>query len=475
MNARVEGTFESWRETARALLRNEVEPSRVEWTDALAPSEARLFLESEPARREARAPSAAPPRVPKEFIELARSVACHRDPRRWPLLYEALWRVTHGERALLGDPLDALVASLRRMEKSVRRDLHKMKAFVRFRRVLEPDGAERYVAWHRPDHRIVERIAPFFVGRFNTQRWSILTPDRCAHWSDGELSFSPGVARGSAPTEDEVEALWLTYYAHVFNPARLNLRAMKRELPVRHWQTLPEAELIPELVRDAEGRTEQMIDDQPDPYPTAAAFLPRTRSIRALRAAAKDCRGCPLYADATQTVFGEGNTTARLLLVGEQPGDQEDIAGRPFVGPAGRLLDEMLAEAGVDRRKAYVTNAVKHFRYEIRGKKRLHSKPTRRMVTACQAWIEAEIAAIDPEVIVCLGAVAAESLLGTAFRITRQRGEWVENRFEKRLLATFHPSAVLRAPDERSRDAMRRAVVADLTKVARECPGVRAR
>jgi DNA polymerase len=200
--------------------------------------------------------------------------------------------------------------------------------------------------------------------------------------------------------------------------------------------------------------------------PSAADFLPPEHDLKHLAHAAKECQGCALYERATQTVFGEGKAGSPLFLIGEQPGDQEDLQGRPFVGPAGKLLDEALGEAGIDRKLVYVTNAVKHFKWEPRGKRRLHAKPTARETAACRPWVEAEIEAVSPRVIVCLGATAAQSLMGSSFRITQQRGELLEFDGAEKLLATYHPSAVLRAPDHEAREAMRSDLVSDLKKAA---------
>ena len=200
---------------------------------------------------------------------------------------------------------------------------------------------------------------------------------------------------------------------------------------------------------------------------TAAPLVPADGSLDDLRAAAAGCTACPLYADATQTVFGEGAAGARVLLVGEQPGDKEDLAGAPFVGPAGRLLDEALEAAGVDRSEAYVTNAVKHFKWTRKGngKVRLHQKPNAAEVTACRPWLEAELAAVAPEVVVCLGATAAMSLLGKDVRVTRDRGRWLSSDLIPRALATIHPSAVLRSVDEAARVEAFDGLVADLALI----------
>ena len=199
---------------------------------------------------------------------------------------------------------------------------------------------------------------------------------------------------------------------------------------------------------------------------TAAPFLPDARSIGALRAAAATCRGCPLYRNATQTVFGAGPAKARVMLVGEQPGNDEDLAGAPFVGPAGRELDRGLESAGIDRDTVYVTNAVKHFKWEPRGKQRIHQKPTAREIAACRVWLEAEIEAVRPTAIVCLGATAARALLGPRFRVTQSRGERVASPLAPVVMATVHPSSVLRARTDEDRARKRKAFVADLSRLA---------
>jgi DNA polymerase len=204
---------------------------------------------------------------------------------------------------------------------------------------------------------------------------------------------------------------------------------------------------------------------------SAADFLPARRTLPALAKAAEHCEGCPLYASATQTVFGEGSSDARIIMVGEQPGDQEDIQGKPFVGPAGKMLDRALEDAGIDRRTVYATNAVKHFKWTPRGKRRLHARPTAREMSACRPWLEAELEVIEPDVLVCLGATAAQLLLGRQFRISREHGRWVNSDWAPWTMATYHPSALLRAPDEEARRQMYGAFVADLRVVARKLNG----
>ncbi|PYS39863.1 MAG: uracil-DNA glycosylase [Acidobacteria bacterium] len=199
---------------------------------------------------------------------------------------------------------------------------------------------------------------------------------------------------------------------------------------------------------------------------SAEEFFPERKSLKAFREAAADCKACDLWERGTQTVFGEGARHAEVIFVGEQPGNEEDLAGKPFVGPAGRLLDDALIEAGIDRTQTYVTNVVKHFKWEPRGKRRIHKKPNTREIVACRPWLEAEISLLKPTIIVCLGATAAQSLLGPQFRVTKQRGQFIESTLAPYIVATVHPSSILRAPDDETRRLERRRFIDDLKKVA---------
>ncbi len=199
---------------------------------------------------------------------------------------------------------------------------------------------------------------------------------------------------------------------------------------------------------------------------SAEDFFPKRKSLKAFRDAAADCKGCELWKGGTQTVFGEGARRAEVLFVGEQPGNEEDLSGKPFVGPAGRLLNDALDEAGIDRSLTYVTNVVKHFKWEPRGKRRIHKKPNAGEIAACRPWLEAEIGLIKPKVIVCLGATAAQALLGPKFRVSKQRGQFIESTLAPYILATVHPSSILRAPDDETRRVEKRRFIDDLKKVA---------
>ena len=443
VRAAIEPTFASWRARARELLRADVPPAQILWIDG---GQEALFDMSSGTCPDGQAPT---PRVPAELLTLAELAAHHRDPERWALLYRVLHRLVRGEPELLARVTDPDVVALRARVQAVRRDEHKMHAFVRFRRTEGPDG-EHFIAWHRPDHPILPLAAPFFARRFASMRWSIVTPDASAHWDRQTLSFGPGAPQHTAPKPDELEDLFRTYYRNIFNPARLNLRAMRAEMPRKHWASLPEADIIAELTREAPQRTQAMLEA---PSSAAAAWLPAVRTLPVLRDAAASCKACRICEAATRTVFGEGPAHARLMLVGEQPGDDEDRSGRPFTGPAGQLLDRLLREAGIDRAQVYLTNAVKHFKWTPRGERRIHARPHASEVQACRAWLDAEIAAVRPTVIVCLGSTAARSFLGPRYNAARGRGKPQRTPWAPVWLATYHPSAALRSltPADRQR------------------------
>jgi DNA polymerase len=382
--------------------------------------------------------------VPRGFLDLAGSALLHRDDERFALLHRLLLRVIERP-TLLHDHADPLVRRIDRLAKEVRRDKHKMHAFVRFREVRDDLGT-RYVAWFEPDHHIVRANAEFFVDRFANMRWSILTPDVSVHWDGAALIEGPGAQRHDAPEGDPVEQVWKAYYAAIFNPARIKIGAMLKEMPRKYWKNMPETALVPELIAGAQARESNMV---------ATARAKMGDNVEAAWAALRDeaisCTRCPLYKNATQTVFGEGPVDAELVFVGEQPGDQEDLAGHPFVGPAGQVFDRALAAAGIDRARVYVTNAVKHFKYELRGKRRIHSKPGAGEIEACRWWVDQELALIKPRVTVALGATAARSLFGKTMTIGRERGRPHDLPGGGRGWITVHPSYLLRLPDETAR------------------------
>lgn len=457
-----------WRDAARSLLLAGVPPEEVEWSQG----DADLFgaVPTEVPLPGAEAPT---PSVPRRFLDMAEAVVCHSDPGRFSLLYRTVWRL-QGDPHLIGFLPDPDMQRLHRMEKSVRRDCHKMTAFVRFRECSGKPGARRrFVAWFEPDHHIVARTAPFFAKRFADMDWMILTPKGSAGLEGGQLTLSekPAVR---PDLSDATEALWRTYYASIFNPARLKVKAMQAEMPKKYWKNLPEASLIPALVAGAGQRAAHMVHQQrqlatPAFHDRLAARRSSVRepveqagtgalaaNIDELRKHAAACMQCPLHCNATRTVFGEGSSQADLMIVGEQPGDVEDLTGRPFTGPAGQLLDKALADHGIEREKLWLTNAVKHFKFVARGKKRIHQSPNRGDIDHCRWWLKREIELVKPKLILALGATAVQSLTGKRASVTVLRGRTIDTMFGVPALVTWHPAYLLRLPDPaRATEAVR--------------------
>ncbi|MFC7737551.1 UdgX family uracil-DNA binding protein [Roseomonas sp. GCM10028921] len=539
--------FDGWREAARALVMAGVAPEGVSWRVRGDP--ALLFGGGPPPAPPEAAP---PPRVPRDFPALAARVAQHRDPERFALLHRLLHRL-QSERGLLEDAADPEVARALAMARAVRRDAHKMHAFVRFREVpleggalaaplpevprgaeaallrdlgmldgdgslggpkpppgpLMPDGAgagtpvppgpaSRFVAWYEPDHHILRAEADFFVRRFASLRWSILTPDLSAHWDGGALRFGPGGRRADAPAEDAAETLWRAYFASIFNPARLKPEAMRAEMPKKFWRNLPEARDIPRLMAEAPGRVAEMVARGATPAaprrqrpvhlpvhgpahppvapgvqegmpadlfaPDAADFAEGQAALRRDLLARNDLP--PWVANATQPVMGEGPHEPLLMFIGEQPGDEEDIAGRPFVGPAGRLWNRALDEAGVARDEAYVTNAVKHFKFTPTGKRRLHQSPDAGDIAFYRPFLQREIGLVRPRLIVTLGATALRAVSGRAMPVTKLRGSLLRNPEGHPFYPTVHPSYLLRLPDPAAKAREYDRFVEDLGQAA---------
>ncbi len=484
--------FAGWRSRARRLLAAGIPPEAVEWR--VAGDAPGLFAEGEVP--DAAPDDAGPPAtVPRAFVELAEVAIRHRDPERFALLHRVLWRLARGEPALVRVATDPDIARLSAMEKAVRRDAHKMHAFVRFREVETEDGP-RFVAWFEPEHHILEAEAGFFVRRFASMRWSILTPSASAHWDGEALRMGPGARRSDAPAEDAREELWRAYYASIFNPARLKPDAMRAEMPVKYWRNLPEARLIPRLIAEAPRRAAAMVERGPSApalrrqrnvhlpaQPIAASDVTGTMPASDLFTAAADPKEAlaalraemlalnslpPWTANATQMVFGEGPVGAPLVFVGEQPGDEEDIAGRPFVGPAGRLFNKALEEAGIDRSQAYVTNAVKHFKFTPTGRRRVHQSPDAGDIAYYRPFLKREIDLVGPELVVTLGATALRAMAGKPLAINKTRGEVMPMADGTSVFPTVHPSYLLRLPDPDSKAREYERFVADLKRAKRE-------
>ena len=447
-----------FRRAVRALVSARVPPEGVVWD---ADGSATLFGDGP-------ADTGPPVSLPRRVAGLIEAVVCHRNPERYALLYDLVWRTIQGERELLAVASDPLVHRLALLRKAIARDLHKMHAFLRFRRIERPEGGERFVAWFEPDHFIVEAAAPFFVERFRAMRWTILTPAGSLDWDGEHLVVGPPGDHGPAPACDDFEVGWQAYYESTFNPARLNTTAMRAEMPKKYWHNMPETAAIPLLVRSARARLDGMLDKDAavplkrDPAKAVAAMADQApTSLEALNRIIAGSH--PMVSGGQRAVLGEGPVGAAIAFVGEQPGDQEDIVGRPFVGPAGQMLDRALQQAGIDRSRSYFTNAVKHFKFEPRGKRRIHQSPTAGEVKHYRWWLIKEIELARPAVVVALGATAVLALTGRSTPIARARGKAA---FECGPgFVTVHPAYLLRLPDETARQAAYTAFLSDLRQV----------
>ena len=416
-----EEDFDGWRAAARVLAMAQVPAAEISWQVGDGPQD--LFA----ADGDTVAAGEGAFSVPRPFLALAQSVICHKDPERFAFLYQLLLRLRTRPKAL-GESGDALIQRLERMAREARRDLHRMQSTLRFRETMV-EGRPRLVAWFEPEHHIVHSAAGHFARRFADVAWSIMTPRLCAHWDGKALAFSPGGEAAGGMTQAA-------------------------------WRNMPETALGEESI---------------EPTPAQEADMARTSRAgigdnahaawEALRAEAGACTRCHLYKGATQTVFGEGPVDARILFVGEQPGDQEDLAGRPFVGPAGQLFDQALAEAGIDRSGTYVTNAVKHFKFERRGKRRIHQKPEGPEIEACRWWIEQERMLIRAPITVALGATAARALFGKVVTISATRGRAHRLEDAGECWVTVHPSFLLRIPEAQRKADEYARFVDDLARV----------
>jgi probable DNA metabolism protein len=462
--------FATWRDQVRRLVQAEVPPDRVTWSTPEG-GDGMLFGAGPGADKRLPAPPPGAPQVRanRAFLDLAGKAALHSDPERFALLYRLLWRLQTRPQ-LLDDAADGDVIKLETLARVVRRDIHKMRAFVRFRSVIEDDGSERFVAWFEPSHHILRANARFFVERFAAMRWSILTPRGSLHWDGKVLSEGPPAQRGDAPEGDPAEDLWRRYYASTFNPARLKIGAMLKEMPRKYWKNMPEAALIPALVAGAQAREAAMVSAGENRFegsgrPDSLAEI--ARQIGTCTRCAIGCNGTRAVAGEGPPLFdsGEGPHPVKLMIVGEQPGDTEETEGRPFVGPAGQLLDRYLGPAGIDRGAAYVTNAVKHFKFEQRGKRRLHKTPTAGEIDMCRWWLEAETALVRPRHVLALGASAARALLGRSPSIARERGKPIDLGQGRIGWITVHPSYLLRLSDG-AREIEAERFAADLALVA---------
>jgi uracil-DNA glycosylase len=424
-----ETDWDGWRKAARSLVLAGVAPDQVRWSVRSHDEE------GEPLQEETGSFG-----VSRALIALASLAIQARDPGRFDLLYRLLSRANAGER-VLEKGNDPEVKRAQGLAFAVRAEAHRMRTQVRYLPVPEGNRT-RYLGWYEPAQFVLEANAQLIASRSPDLVFSILTPDGGAHWDGAELRFSTGVDRKAIADDDALQSWWRRHHPALLRDARLGT-------------AIPEAEALHEAPRPP---------DRPPLGPVVLPLEPDPPLQEAMHEAS-DCRRCHLYGPATQTVFGEGPAHASVIFVGEQPGDQEDVIGRPFVGPAGQIMDRAMEEAGIDRRTVYITNAVKHFKFEPRGKRRIHKTPETPEIQACRFWLDVELVRLRPKLVVAMGGTAARAVLGRAVTITRERGRPIELPDGQAAFVTVHPSFLLRVPDEDAKAREYRAFVADLRKI----------
>lgn len=419
-----ETDWDGWRKATRALVLAGIAPEDLSWS---------VGGPSEPL------PDASGTfHVPRTLVGLASAAIQARNPDRFGLLYALVWRANAGEK-LLEDDADPDLALAKRLALAVRADAHRMRTHVRFMPVQD-DAGTRYLGWFAPQHFVLPANAQLMASRFPDLTFSIATPDGMAHMDRGKVRFSPGPRH--AEDDDALRAWWDSHGSASLAQAEPQAG-------------IPEAEAVDESPR-------------PPDRPPLGPVVIHSQMDPGLVQAARDagtCTRCPLYEPATQTVFGEGPANAPVMFVGEQPGDQEDVIGRPFVGPAGQIMDRAMEEAGIDRRRIYITNAVKHFKYTPRGKRRIHQTPETPEIQACAFWLDVERVQVRPQLTVLMGGTAARAVLGRAVTISRERGRPIQLADGQTVFVTVHPSFLLRVPDPEAKAREYAAFVRDLQAI----------
>lgn len=458
----IEPSFAVWRRAARALLRQGVEPSQVEWVESEGEAGAQDALVTESAfaipdhsGTEIADAAAVPatPAIPRELLAWLKTAACFRAPDRWALLYRVLWRWTRGERNVLDldDPDGALLDQRIRTVERETEDLLILTLFRRRDPSMEPP---EFVGWYEPNHDLLEHVAERFAERMGDSTWMLATPHGSVFWNGMLLRIgrplmteceqaAPALAAnamtGEAITSAPTEALWLAYYSSAFN-------AQPAPVPLRYWRTPPAGPPLPaRLARERSrlGAQSAAVTVPPMPPVEYSAVTPPLREPTGPLAT---CRRCALWRNAKQAVAGAGPAPAAIMVIGEQPGEDENQHGEPFTGPAGQLLDIVLARAGLKREALYLTYAVKHYKWETFDQQRIHRTPVWRELEACQYWLEKELAQIAPRVIVALGATALQTLTGTHINLSEYLGQTIAHS-GRLIVPTWHPSYALGMAD----------------------------
>ncbi|MFM0503771.1 UdgX family uracil-DNA binding protein [Paraburkholderia caffeinilytica] len=464
----IEPSFAAWRRAARALLRQGVEPSQIEWVESGSNAEPTCT-----AAGSGDTGTYAAPAIPRELLSWLKTAACFRAPDRWSLLYRVLWRWTRGERTVLdlGDPDGSL---LDQRIRAIEHETEDLLTLTRFRR-RDPStmGLPEFVGWYEPRHDLLERAAVRFAARMGDSTWMLATPHGAVFWNGMLLridqpameepeqaaeALPASAMTGEAITSTPTEALWLAYYASAFNGAPL-------PVPLRYWRMPPAGPPLPARLARERSRLGAQNATVTVPHAPPVEYSAVTPPLIEPTGPLATCRRCALWRNAKQAVAGAGPATAAIMVVGEQPGEHENQHGEPFTGPAGQLLDVVLARAGLKREALYLTYTVKHYKWETLDHQRVHRTPAWREVEACQYWLEKELTRIAPRVVVTLGATALKALTGAHVNLSEYLGQTIAH--EGRLIVpAWHPSYALRTVDARLRDDIVATIAAAFGRAA---------
>lgn len=447
--------FSLFKKAAAYSIKNKIAPHQITWKtectdnlDLFGQGNSNSLFETSSNSLDVRA----------DYKKLAENVACAQESDKWHILYDLLFRlkfISPHTLEFFGDPV---LQKALHYQKEVTREIHKLHAFVRFKKVgLEPN--ESYIAWFEPSHFVIEKGTPFFARRFGDRPWSIFTPYQSAHFIEGKLTFGPGIRKEEFSAIDQYDILWESYYRSIYNPARLNLKAMKNEMAVKYWKNMPEVTHLQRLIAETPNRLQKMNDKA-----LKNLNIDESWTLEQVYLDSLNCTACPIHEKATQTVFGKGPAVAPLMIVGEQPGDEEDLAGVPFVGPSGKMLEQWLSNFGMQTEQIYITNSVKHFKWEPHASgRRLHKKASTSEIGMCRPWLEAEIKRVKPRVLLAMGVTAALSTLGKLVKLQEVRGKahWSDT-YNCWIIPTWHPAAILRASSEIESESRTQQVLQDI-------------
>jgi len=451
-----ETDFEGWRTAARSLLTQGIAPEVVKWR--VSGKNPGLFDVPAFMPTQKLDPKLS---VSRDFFLLCKTAILYRDPARFDLLYRILWRISK-EPHLFKITLDPDVVKAKSMAEAVRSDLHNMKTSVRFKSVHIQENDKLwsgFVAWFEPSHFIVQASASFFTERFTNMRWSILTPDISMHWNGKMLSYSPYERKEEEPKPDAEDKIWRAYQRSISNQGGLNVSAMKSQIPKNQWRNLPEAERIPEGFDNVDKRKSTMSAAQsikPQRKIAKYTVIKEVDGIAKLDAIGAKAALHRLNIEmltntefklaeySTQAVLGAGAAPSDIMLLGEQPGEQEDVAGQLFIGPIGKVLDQALQDAGIERSHVYTTNSLKHFKFKLQGMRRMQIMPSVDDIKIYLPWLQGEINIVQPRIIVALGPIAAHAITGKTLDIEVSRGKLYPMSDSLQVLVTYHPMYILR-------------------------------